>query len=196
MPRDKRGAITMHFPRPSLADEMCDALQGKSFLSDAPNGVFISAPDPIASSNFLLNALKPKFQNRGVNVIYVDCSAQPACDFGELLANSIANASSIHKHKEIVLSALKHSFTEGLRTINELTHAPIALIIDEAHYSLSSVTGMNAMFALKSARDQINRPNQVNLMLVMVSSDHENLSKLVTGNSAPFFGSTIKKMAF
>jgi hypothetical protein len=50
------------------------------------------------------------------------------------------------------------------------------------------------MTALKSARDQLNRPGVVNLMLVMSGSDRDKLLRLVNTNGSPFYGSQIKTM--
>lgn len=50
------------------------------------------------------------------------------------------------------------------------------------------------MAALKSARDQLNRPGEVNLMLVMSGSDRDKLLRLVNTYGAPFYGSQITRM--
>jgi hypothetical protein len=47
----------------------------------------------------------------------------------------------------------------------------------------TSKTGEVAMTALKSARDQLNRPGQVSLMLVMSGSDRDKLLRLVVSAS-------------
>ena len=50
----------MHFPRPSLAEEMCEALQGSNLFNDAPNGLFLAAPRRTGTSTFLQADLKPE----------------------------------------------------------------------------------------------------------------------------------------
>ena len=50
------------------------------------------------------------------------------------------------------------------------------------------------MAALKSARDQLNRPGEIQLMLVMSGSDRDKLLRLVNTNGAPFYGSQIRRM--
>ena len=60
--------------------------------------------------------------------------------------------------------------------------------------TLTSEAGETAMAALKSARDQLNRPGTVNLMLVMSGSDRDKLLRLVNTNGAPFYGSQIQRM--
>jgi len=70
----------------------------------------------------------------------------------------------------------------------------VALIIDEAQHSRTSEEGRTAMTALKSARDQLNRPGETQLLLVMSGSDRDKLLRLVKSNAAPFFGSAISRM--
>lgn len=50
------------------------------------------------------------------------------------------------------------------------------------------------MTALKSARDQLNRPGKTQLPLIMSCSDRDKLLRLVNSNAAPFFGSNISRM--
>ena len=50
------------------------------------------------------------------------------------------------------------------------------------------------MTALKSARDQLNSPGAVNLMLVMSGSDRDKLLRLVNTAGAPFYGSQVQRM--
>lgn len=67
---------------------------------------------------------------------------------------------------------------DALRALHEAAKAPVALM----------------MAALKSARDQLNRPGTINLMLVMSGSDRDKLLRLVNTNGAPFYGSQIQRM--
>jgi hypothetical protein len=83
---------------------------------------------------------------------------------------------------------------DALRALHEAAKAPVALIVDEAQHALTSEAGEATMSALKSARDQINRPGEVNLMLVMSGSDRDKLLRLVNTNGAPFYGSQISRM--
>ena len=50
------------------------------------------------------------------------------------------------------------------------------------------------MTALKSARDQLNPPGVVHLLLVMSGSDRDKLLRLVNTAGAPFYGSQIQRM--
>lgn len=207
----------MYFPRLQLAEEMCEALQGSNLFNDAPNGLFLAAPRRTGKSTFLQADLTPALEKRGIVVVYVDLWAAPLRDPGELIAEVIGR--TLQKHLGPIAKAAKASglesvsiagalkidtskigrpdgstLTDALRTLHELAKAPVALIIDEAQHSLTSEAGENTMTALKSARDQLNRPGLVNLMLVMSGSDRDKLLRLVNANAAPFYGSSIKHL--
>jgi hypothetical protein len=86
------------------------------------------------------------------------------------------------------------TLVDALHALHETAAAPVALIVDEAQHALTSEAGENAMAALKSARDQMNRPATINLMLVMSGSDRDKLLRLINTNGAPFYGSQIQRM--
>jgi len=86
------------------------------------------------------------------------------------------------------------TLVDALRALHEATGKPVALVIDEAQRALTSEAGEAAMTALKSARDELNRPGLVNLMPVMSGSDRDKLLRLLNTNGSPFFGSQIKAM--
>ena len=86
------------------------------------------------------------------------------------------------------------TLVDALRALNETAGKPVALIIDEAQHALTSVAGENAMSALKSARDQLNQPGDIQLMLVMSGSDRDKLLRLVNATGAPFYSSQIQRM--
>ncbi|MBI5901315.1 MAG: ATP-binding protein [Rhodocyclales bacterium] len=86
------------------------------------------------------------------------------------------------------------TLVDALKALRETAGKPVALIVDEAQHALTSNAGEAAMSALKSARDQINRPGEVNLMLVMSGSDRNKLLRLVNTAASPFYGSQIQRM--
>ena len=86
------------------------------------------------------------------------------------------------------------TFFEALCVLRAAAKKPVALIIDEAQHSLTSEAGEAMMFELKSARDQMNTPDKIDLMLVLSGSDRDKLLRLVNSNAAPFFGSEVKQM--
>jgi hypothetical protein len=205
-----------HFARLQFAQEMADALMGKLLFSDASNGLFLAAPRRTGKSTFLQADLLPELTRRGVTVVYVDLWADQKNDPGDLISNAIAQA--LRKHMGMVaktakatgldsmqIAGLKIDFTkigqhegitltDALRALHETAKVPVALIIDEAQHSLTSEAGENTMTALKSARDQLNRPGDPQLMLVMSGSDRDKLLRLVNTNASPFYGSKIERM--
>ena len=206
----------MYYPRTALAAQLADALQGKDVFNDAPNGLFLAAPRRTGKSTFLQADLQPELERRGVVVAYVDLWAEPKLDPGELIADTVGRCLRQHLGtvaktaraaglETVTLGGLRIdtrkigqvdglTLTDVLRSLHELANAPVALIVDEAQHALTSAAGENVMMALKSARDQINRPGAIKLMLVMSGSDRDKLMRLVNTNGAPFFGSTIKRM--
>ena len=206
----------LHFPRTALAQELARALQGKNLFGDAHNGLFLAAPRRTGKSTFLQGDLRPALQAVGVVVVYVDLWADARRDPGGLIAEAIARAlapqlglvartarkAGLDKVKvgglEVDTSKIGKvdglTLTDALRLLHESAGKPVALIIDEAQHALTSEAGEAAMTALKSARDQLNQPGVVNLMLVMSGSDRDKLLRLVNTVGAPFYGSQIQRM--
>lgn len=204
------------FPRTALAQELVAALQGKALLGDAHNGLFLAAPRRTGKSTFLQGDLRPALQAAGVVVVYVDLWADARRDPGTLIAEAIARAleprlglvartarkAGLDKVKlgglEVDTSKIGKidglTLTEALRLLQESAGQPVALIIDEAQHALTSEAGEAAMTALKSARDQLNEPGVIRLMLVMSGSDRDKLLRLVNTAGAPFYGSQIQRM--
>lgn len=204
------------FQRTALAQELVSALQGKALLGDAHNGLFLAAPRRTGKSTFLQGDLRPALQAVGVVVVYVDLWADARRDPGQLIAEAIARAlepqlglvarsakkAGLDKVKvgglEVDTSRIGKvdglTLTEALRLLHQTAGQPVALIIDEAQHALTSEAGEAAMSALKSARDQLNQPGTVNLMLVMSGSDRDKLMRLVNTAAAPFYGSQIQRM--
>ncbi len=84
--------------------------------------------------------------------------------------------------------------SDSAMAVIDMLSQVVALIIDEAQHALTSEAGEVAMTSLKSARDQMNQPGQVNLMLVMSGSDRDKLLRLVVSAGAPFYGSQIQAL--
>lgn len=207
-----------HYPRPALAKDLAEALRGRGLFSDAHNGLFLAAPRRTGKSTFLQQDLKPALEQQGIVVVYVDLWADPRRDPAALIADAIGR--ELRARLGLVARAARATgldsielpgglrfdtsrigqvdgatLVDALRALRETARAPIALIIDEAQHALVSEAGEAAMAALKSARDQLNAPGDVNLMLVMSGSDRDKLLRLVNSNGAPFFGSQIHKLA-
>jgi hypothetical protein len=205
-----------YFPRPLLAQDMADNLQGKIIFSNARNGLFLAAPRRTGKSTFLQFELKPTLEERDIVVIYVDLWSDQGQNPSDLISQSIGN--ELSKHLQLIPKVVKATglesltvagvkidptkigkpdgvtLTDALRGVLQSSKKRVALIIDEAQHALTTTEGEIAMAALKSARDQLNTPHTVNLMLVMSGSDRDKLLRLVNNNAAPFFGSSIHLM--
>jgi hypothetical protein len=206
-------AILFHH-RPELARQLADDLLAKNPFSDAPNGLFLAAPRRTGKSNFLQYDLQPELLRRGCLVVYVDFWAQSRRDPAQLLVEAIAYqvqkiqglagqlAAVLSKVKlvgvEIDLSRVGQpdgtSIPQVLELLSRQAGCPIVLILDEAQHALTTEAGESAMFALKSARDQMNSPNNHRLLLIFSGSDRDKLLRLVNSANAPFYGSQVHHM--
>lgn len=207
----------IHFPREALALELVAALRGQAVFGDAHNGLFLAAPRRTGKSTFLQADLKPALEKAGVVVVYVDLWADLRCDPATLISDAIGRAlaprlglvsraarkaglESVTVAGTLKIDLSKIGAIDGvtlpdaLRSLHEAAEAPVALIVDEAQHALTSDAGEATMAALKSARDQLNRPGEVNLMLVMSGSDRDKLLRLVNTYGSPFHGSQITRM--
>lgn len=206
-----------YFSRPELASELATQLQGLAVFGDAQNGLFLAAPRRTGKSMFLQYDLRPALEDAGVLVIYVDLWSDQRRDPGELIAEGILHALAENQgvvartarkarlESVTIAGTLKIDTTkvgsvdgatlpQALQALQRKSGKPIALLIDEAQHALTSESGETAMAALKSARDQMNTPEFVALMLVMSGSDRDKLLRLVNSTSAPFYGSSIHQM--
>ena len=206
----------LYYPRTQLASGLADALQGKTTFSDAPNGLFLAAPRRTGKSTFLQSDLIPELARRNVVAVYVDLWSDQRRDPGSLIAEAVGRA--LIKQLGVVAKTAKAAgldsislggikidtskigrtdgttLADALRALVESAKTTVALIIDEAQHALTSEAGETAMAALKSARDQLNRPGHTQLMLIMSGSDRDKLLRLVNTNAAPFYGSQIQRM--
>lgn len=200
-----------------LAAALADDLQGRKAFGDASSGLFLAAPRRTGKSTFLQLDLRPELEARDIVVVYCDLWSDQKQDPATLISSAIGD--ELSKHLGIVARAAKSAglenvsiagwlkidtskigtidgvtLTEALKALHGAAKKPIALIIDEAQHALTSSSGETAMMALKSARDQLNRPGAANLMLVMSGSDRDKLLRLVISTGAPFYGSQVQTM--
>lgn len=206
----------IYFPRQQLAADIADALRGHTLFSDAPNGLFLAAPRRTGKTTFLRNDLLPTLEAQGVEVVYVDLWSDQQRDPAQLIQAAIQEAMAPHRSAIEKLATrlgiskvgLGHwiqidasptedgaaSLPEALRLLIEAGCKPVALVIDEAQQAVTTEAGNTLMAALKSARDQLNTPDHIQLMLVMSGSDRDKLLRLVNSHAAPFYGSQIQQM--
>lgn len=206
----------LYFPRHGLAADMADALRGNVLFSDAHNGLFLAAPRRTGKTTFLRNDLLPTLESQGVAVVYADLWADKQRDPAELIQAAIREAMAPHRSAIEKMATrlginklgIGHwvqmdttptddgaaSLPEALRLLIRAGEQPLALVIDEAQQAVTTEAGNTLMAALKSARDQLNSPDDIQLMLVMSGSDRDKLLRLVNSHAAPFYGSQIQQM--
>ena len=202
------------FHRPELAVDFCKSLEGKG-LTDASSGLFLTAPRRTGKSTFLRQDLVPAMEHSDYMVIYVDLWSDRSSDPAILIASAIrevirsrmgfahkaaskVGVSKIKLAGSIEIDINKIGMPDGVTLsdafsyLSGKTKKSIALIIDEAQHALTSKEGINAMFALKAARDRQNQGRSKNrLYLVMTGSHRDKLAHLVLKKDQPFFGSQI-----
>jgi hypothetical protein len=202
------------FRRPALAEALARDLAGESLVDYSP-GLFLAAPRRTGKSTFLNNDLIPECEKRGWLTVYVDLWSNKEIDPAEHISGAIGRAllefeSSIKKaarkagiEKISLLRTLSWDFTKpqlpagttldrALEVLHEVSGKMIVLIIDEAQHALNSDSGLNAMFALKAARDNLNRGLRPDgARFVFTGSSRDKLSNLVLKSKQPFYGAHI-----
>ncbi|WP_455233304.1 hypothetical protein [Geopseudomonas aromaticivorans] len=202
------------FNRPALAEALVRDLAGEG-LADYSSGLFLAAPRRTGKSTFLKTDLIPQCLTRGWLPVYVDLWANKEADPGDLIAAALAEAltsfegrlrklaKSIGVDKISVLRTLAWDFsksqlpagatlTQALDLLHQAAGKMVVLIIDEAQHALNSEKGINAMFGLKAARDELNQGRaSEGLRLVFTGSSRDKLAHLVLKRDQPFYGASI-----
>lgn len=86
------------------------------------------------------------------------------------------------------------TLSQALELLHQVSGKPVVLVVDEAQHALSSEAGINAVFALKAARDALNHGRagqEGGLRLVFIGSNRDKLTHLVLSRNQPFYGSNV-----
>lgn len=204
------------FRRENLAKSITTSLMGGEFPNpDFGSGLFLSAPRRTGKSTFLREDLVPALKERGITTVYVDLWADRDKDPSLLIADAIKRA--LRDVEGVVTKAARATglnkigvagaisfdidrigevdgttLTGALGALIERTGKPVALLVDEAQHALTSDRGLNAMFALKAARDSLNqRGEKRNLILVFTGSHRDKLANLILKRDQPFYGAQL-----
>jgi hypothetical protein len=203
------------FKRSHLAISYCDSLAGKGIVN-ARSGLFLAAPRRVGKSTFLIDELIPEAESREWATVYVDLWANQDINPADLIADAIKAkiisydgriskvAKALKLNKVNVMGTLTLDLTQSgladnltltdlLRLLgNVAEQKPIMLVVDEAQQALVTQRGINAMFSIKSARDQLNAHDKFpTLMLVFTGSNRDKLAHLILKKEQPFFGSDV-----
>ncbi|MFG0531333.1 hypothetical protein ACF8FB_13465 [Pseudomonas sp. yb_2] len=200
--------------RNQLATALAQDLAGES-LVDYSSGMFLAAPRRTGKSTFLNNDFIPECVQRGWLPVYVDLWSDRDAAPAQLISGAIGTALARFEgalartakkagiDKINLLRTLSWDFTrpqlpagttlaQALAVLHQVSGQLVVLIIDEAQHALNSEDGLNAMFALKAARDHLNRGDRPDgLRLVFTGSSRDKLANLVLKSKQPFFGASI-----
>jgi hypothetical protein len=203
------------FHRKALAEALVRDLAGESF-ADYSSGMFLAAPRRTGKSTFLRTDLAPECEARGWLPVYADLWENREIDPAELIAGAIgqvlgefdsATRKAVKKvgiEKISLLRTLSWDFSKSqlptgttlakaLDVLHQVSGKLVVLIVDEAQHALNSESGVNAMFALKAARDHLNRGGGKpdGLRLVFTGSSRDKLANLVLKSKQPFYGAHV-----
>ncbi|QHI97590.1 ATP-binding protein [Xylophilus rhododendri] len=206
-------ADTPIFPRPGLASQLAAQILHQSPTSSSPSGVFLAAPRRTGKSTFVREDLRPALQAKGAVVIYVDLWADRHVDPSELLAVAIRTEMGRHGHavqkiaKGLGISGGKVAglefsldrigigkdvtLVQALAVLSDEVKQPMVLVIDEAQHALTSQAGMDSLFALKAARDELNSSAHHGLRLVCTGSNRDKLAMLRSSKDQAFYGAPL-----
>lgn len=202
-----------YFPRTELAAAIYQKIQPDPILGDQ-SGLFLASPRRTGKSTFLRRDLVPLLEEKGIKAIYVDLWSDRTADPGRLIADAIAktleamlsplakatrrfNAKSVSVGGVTVelsnaTGTRTATLAEALTAIGEYAGKNVALIVDEAQQALTTSAGLDALFALKAARDAMNlRPDGARLFLVFTGSHRDKLAGFVYGHKDPFYGAAV-----
>lgn len=201
------------FHRPELARTLADKILNVAVGSAASSGVFLAAPRRTGKSTFAREDLRPALENLGALVLYVDLWANTSANPGTVIVNAIRG--ELARYEGVVQRLAKRagmagvkvgglqfeldrvglgkdiSLTEALAALSDETQRIIVLMIDEAQHAITTAEGVEALFALKAARDELNSSAHHGLRLVCTGSNRDKLAMLRNGKDQAFFGAPL-----
>jgi hypothetical protein len=202
------------YHRRALAEKLVDSVTGQSPF-DQTSGLFLAAPRRTGKSTFLRLDFVPALRDRDISPIMVDLWSNKNADPSDLIVNAIKAA--IRQSEAAPLKVMRDmgltkfgagglnfdlekvgvvggiTIADALQYLFDRTGRPVALVIDEAQHALTTAPGLNAMFAIKAARDQLNQngEGEIRFAGVFTGSNQDKLANLVTGRDRPFFGANV-----
>lgn len=128
-------------------------------------------------------------------VLYVDLWSNRKADPGDLISNCVKagiteNGPAIQRFaKKIRVETLgmfgasiglglensnDGTISEAMRILTASTGKDVVMLIDEAQQSLETEAGLNAMFALKAARDEVNQGDDGRHLFLIMTGSHRD----------------------
>jgi AAA ATPase domain len=208
--------LTYH--RPELAAQMANQLLHPGPLEQTlQSGLFISGPRRVGKTTFLKYDLIPELEKRGAIVIYVDLWAQPQANPAGLVTaeirKTLEDLSTPQSALLTRLRALSHievgaggfkfglkldqlgkpdgtTLAEAMTKLVDKARTDVVLIIDEVQHTLSTQQGSDLLFALKAAREAVNkRPaTPARFIFIGTGSHRAQVQELVVRANQAFQG--------
>lgn len=192
--------------------DIATRISGSLLSNKMSSGLFLSAPRRTGKSTFLHEDLIPSlFEKQDIEVIFVDLWSDRNQDPAKLIADAIRK--SFHANKNLfeqikgVVQKVKIAgysvdldsigigndvtLSDALDLLSSKTNKMIVMIVDEAQHAMTSAKGIDALFALKAARDLLNASQRKGFRLVATGSNRDKLSILVNGKDQAFFNATL-----
>lgn len=201
------------FHRPALAQRIAKQVLNASPTSATSSGIFLSSPRRTGKTTFKREDLAPALRAQGALVVYVDLWANPKADPSNVIVSAIkaelqnhekaltqlarkfATASGKSPLAEFPLDCVglgkEISLVHALSALSDATSKVIVLILDEAQHAITTAAGNEAMFVLKSARDELNSQGHFGLRLVCSGSNRDKLAMLRNTEDQAFFGAPL-----
>jgi hypothetical protein len=201
------------FHRTVLAARIARQILHLSATSASSSGVFLSAPRRTGKTTFMREDLTPSLAESGALVIYVDLWEDRGADPSDVIVLAIRAELAKHDH---ALRKLARSFgiggarlagvefsldrvglgkevslVQALSALSDAAEKIIVLIIDEAQHAITTAAGSDAMFSLKSARDELNSNQHYGLRVVCTGSNQDKLAMLTVSKDQAFFGAPL-----
>jgi hypothetical protein len=199
------------FHRPELAKKLAKQVLQSGAGSAASSGVFLAAPRRTGKSTFVREDLRPAFEAEGAMVVYADLWGNPSADPGAVIVNAIraslaaSEGAILRLFKGVGLSKVTVggamnfdldrlglgkdvSLTEALVALSDESQKMIVLVIDEAQHAITTEAGINSLFALKAARDELNSSKHFGLRIVCTGSNRDKLAMLRNSKDQAFYG--------
>lgn len=201
------------FKRTALAANIGNRILSTAATSTSGSGVFLAAPRRTGKSTFLREDLRPQLEKQGALVLYVDLWENKQTDPGTAITDAIRM--ELAKHDGVLKRLAKSSgldklsvagttfsldrlgldkgisLTAALSALSDEVQKPIVLVIDEAQHSITTEGGINALFALKAARDELNSSRHHSLRVVATGSNQDKLAMLRNSKEQAFFGAPL-----
>jgi hypothetical protein len=193
------------FNRTELGQQIGDRLMSTVGLS----GLFLTAPRRTGKSTLLKEDILPHVRREGAQTIYVDLWSDKTRDPAELIAEAVRH--HLAEQESALLKWMRRggldkvkyggieldiskvgtptgtTITRALEVLSQAVKQPIVLAIDEVQHVIRTEAGMNALFALKAARDSLNGSEMHGFRLIATGSNKDKLSVLVQGKDQAFY---------